>query len=502
VHNLTNLLAAAPNNASPFGNMDTQELQTMFLDFSRASKVLNDSDKSVAAKICEVLKQHLRNKCDKLVKAAHKQPLLFSYTSDATSLVLRTQASAEIGGKTVHRSGKELIELLMQRGFFKTVSSLGTEEAVIYFGDPVPLTEGKTSWHLFGAACRFYPLLRSSGHQSICIFHFCGDRAVFASLQKMLLQRSEGFYMPNLGPELGEARALLHLTDWSVGTGCSLHDTSNSLKWSLKSTACEASDLKDIHIVVESLRNSFSILHSHLPVLLMSHVAYDSSPDDPDEIKEFWQALGVEANMLDDFVEINPWFRNGQLHVSRALEADSGKMETLSALLLYLFKFRAFTDSRWVTMGPSLRTVLASLAVGLEALVRISRADPKTTDYHLHGFDRLNAKHKEYFAVVSIVAWIPDSLQYELLTDERVALRASELQQTVSDEINWVHGLSDFTWGRLAELCSSALTPHALKNSTLHAAHVSAAYIDDKAPVAAEHLIDGFGCVCVCLGSC
>eukprot|EP00972_Heterocapsa_arctica_P050326 7400111-Heterocapsa_arctica.AAC.1 len=59
--------------------------------------------------------------------------------------------------------------------------------------------------------------------------------------------------------------------------------------------------------------------------------------------------------------------------------------------MLYLFKFRKVTDSRWCTAGPACKALVAGLAVGLGGLVDLIRQDPTTSDWYMKGFSRLSA---------------------------------------------------------------------------------------------------------------
>ena len=140
--------------------------------------------------------------------------------------------------------------------------------------------------------------------------------------------------------------------------------------------------LKDFHIIVESLRNSFELLHQRLFGFLLTHLVCDLEVCSLEPVMEFWQLLGVEveANMLESVACVNPWWKDGMLHVSAALPDETDKLEKVSGVLLYLFLWRKFTDSRFCTIGPSLRAVLASLAVGLSGLVAVTREDPKAFD--------------------------------------------------------------------------------------------------------------------------
>ena len=49
------------------------------------------------------------------------------------------------------------------------------------------------------------------------------------------------------------------------------------------------------------------------------------------------------------------------------------------------------TKRDFLTLDSSTRALLASLAVGLEELVAITRADEQASDYHLHGYGYLSS---------------------------------------------------------------------------------------------------------------
>jgi hypothetical protein len=264
---------------------------------------------------------------------------------------------------------------------------------------------------------------------------------VQSSLQRMFHQRSKAYYTPGLGPDLGTEGKLLELTDWFVSAGCGAHDIQKSLKWAMSRFA-GADALHDLHIIVESLRNSFALLHGQLRPFLLTHLAFDDTPYNMGDVMEFWQALGVEADMLQEIAEVNPWWVQGQLHVNANLQRRTNMMEKVSAVVLYMFRWRKFVDTRFCAIGPSMRAVLCSLCVGLQQLVQMTRADAHSTDYHLHGFARLCLSLKVYMVIASVASWVPDGLLFEVLEDERLVLRAAELQSVLLDELRCFPKLS------------------------------------------------------------
>ena len=297
-------------------------------------------------------------------------------------------------------------------------------------------------------------------------------------LQRLLHQRSEAFF--SNGPDLGDLAALRQLQTWHCFTGCSAHDIQNSLKWALAAHTTEAL-LKDIHITLESLRNSFALLHGSLPAFLVQRLAFDMPPGPTQDIMEFWQLLGVEADVLEEVSVVNPWFSDGLLHVSADLADGEDSLDRISSVVLCLFRWRRFVESRFDTVGPAMRSLAASLSVGLTDLVGHTRANPKCTDFHLHGFARLTETEREYMVIAAACSWVPDAALYLVLEDDRVLRRREELRTTLLEELSYLGSLGASTWRRLAQLISADYSPEALKNTCLLAANVANAYIQDKA---------------------
>lgn len=462
--------------AASSGGID--DVRSALLVFSRVAKSLVNHEERQVQQLVEVLKHHMRQKVFALLRGACGEAVLYTYSADATPLrCTSTTVLAAAGGQVV-RKGRNLEELLLQRGLFKTIAPGGEPCMAFLFTDILSLSEGKKAGNVFTAQAKFFPLLRKAGHDGICVQHVCADRALFSPLERLLRQRVEAYYSAGIGPDLGEGRRLLALTDWVVGTGCCAHDVQNSLKWALGGVA-SPQDVQDLHIVIEALRNSFSILLERLPEFLTKHIAFCNS-ESLELVECFWRQLGVEADMVEEVAAVNPWFRDGSLYVSQEMADQPDCLERVSRVMLYLCRWRKFSDSRWCTVGTSCRSLLWGLCVGLEAWVAMARADPSASDFYLHGFSKLSPAIKHYCVVASMVAYVPDVLLTEILVDDRVARRAARLQEAVSEEIFWLEGVGAFTWQRLAKVLGGVQEAWELRHAVVRGAHVAAAFMHRK----------------------
>ena len=77
-----------------------------------------------------------------------------------------------------------------------------------------------------------------------------------------------------------------------VSCGCCNHDAHNSLKWALHFYFQDLTLLKDMWITIESVRNSYGLLHQHMGSWLLDTVTFTEDTMSPETLKELWTLLG------------------------------------------------------------------------------------------------------------------------------------------------------------------------------------------------------------------
>ena len=77
--------------SSQHGITGAEILHKRYMEFARAGAVNHGEEDQLVAKLCEMLKYHLRQKCNDLVQSSAKDPVLLTYSSDATSLKCHVQ---------------------------------------------------------------------------------------------------------------------------------------------------------------------------------------------------------------------------------------------------------------------------------------------------------------------------------------------------------------------------------------------------------------------------
>ena len=378
-----------------------------------------------------------------------------------------------------------MTELLVQRAILRCCTPSGHVRTSVVVRDPLPLTHGKSAAAIFAAPLEFFPTLRQLGHQGIAIQHYAFDRAMHSPLFRMFRQHHAAL-ADEAEPELAEGQGNPHihppaLLEWVVDTPCCNHDVHNSLKWALFTYMQDEDLLKDVWVVIESLRNGFSLLQAELPRWLATKVKFVDEADafyHPDDATALWTAVGADHSWVSTIVEYGLCFRDGRLHVNACHREDGNLWEVLSGVVLYSQRFTKFSDSRWCTLGKSCRTLVFALLLGMGDLVQAVLDDPTTSNYHIGGFQRLTARVKHFVSMAAMCSYPCDCLLQELLEDDRVALHFAEYKSLLAEEMQWLLSLPHSVWVALAELGDTS--GQLLRAEAIAAASVSLGFIDTQ----------------------
>jgi hypothetical protein len=463
--------------------MDGSSLAERYLEFCHPHKVLDQRGAEEVAKLCEVGKAYLWLRAKNVVRNAEDRAILYSYGSDATPVLATNTVSQQLTeNRRIVRKAGVGTELLIERAFVKTTSASGSPVVVCLFRDPTPLTTGKTVWHHFGAACKFFPFLRTLGHEGIIVSHYCFDRAVFQAARRRFQQRHKLYYSTHTGvSDMSGKMVLLELLDWDVSTGCAAHDCQNSLQWGLKSLCKDEADaVKRMWVSIAALRNAYDLLHRYLPAFISQALRVSEEPFDQHSVYSFWVTLGVESEVADILASMNLHWAAGQLWVSVGAQGLGNIAERIAPAMLAVFRFKQFTNSRWITIGDSCRSLMASMALGLQGLVEFIRSEPSASDFYIHGFAQLNTDALRYSAIACVAANACDAVLLELLEDDRLGMRLLEVEEKLQEELSWIASIEPFVWQRLASLVPG-LSSATLMNDCIRAANISASFMERKA---------------------
>lgn len=144
--------------------------------------------------------------------------------------------------------------------------------------------------------------------------------------------------------------------------------------------------------------------------------------------------------------------------------------------ILHVWRFKKFTEGRWTSVSSSCRTLLASLSLGLDAILEHVRGKESESDYYLHGYARFGEELRKAVCVASVAGWVVDQAISSLLEDDRVCLRCEALDELIRDELAFVGDISSDHFDRMGPFVSANQDSRSLQSDCIGAAWVSASF--------------------------
>ena len=445
--------------------------------YARPSASFTDSvSRREIDKLCEISKHVLLEKTrDLLLRRGNGYPVVKFYSSDGTPLLMNKAWTKALGAKIIVRHGKKSTEYLLERTHLKTRDEQDNDIFAVCFRDPTPL-EGKSGWHLFACLQESSPSLRSMGVRGPTISHYVWDRGCFSVLDR-LVRKAHRYD----GSSSGEADAALQmLLDFVFTRPDACHDCGTAFAWSLKGVSTPEL-AKDVFIVLSPLRNAYNILMENMTLWLPTVLFFASAQDLPSDgvLSRLWSALDIEDDISSALIEIGLLFKGGRLHVKAEFRGQAGFFDRLISILMAVWRFINYSDSRWLTIGPSTRSLNASLLTGVESLVTFSRQVRKCSEYYIHGFDRLSAEVRALSIVASLSSAVAESLLAEVLDDDRVMTRVEYLEEMVGLEWQALDSMPSEVWCIIGSIVPS-VGEQELRSKTMQAALVTRGHLNEK----------------------
>ncbi len=433
----------------PAKQMETAEsLRDLFLQFGRPHYFLPHSalnHGSTLWRLAQLGQDQLVYKYQQFVGNTDGRPLLFSYSSDATPALTQKRFFAEATGvRATRKEMSEGVEYLLQTAWAKSTDAQGVPVQTVAMKQSVPLLVKKTALEEFTAFNQFLTHPRQMGYEGLLIFHVCFDRQMHSALSRLIRQKSELYYSILSGgrPRTNE-NAAKQIKEIVVSTACANHDLQNGLKWSMQPIADKGKDVhKSLYVSVAALRQSFNLLLAKLPVFVAGRLSpVEDMAYDNESWYQFFMCMGVEQSLATRLCQLGLHYADNMLKFHASFKHDPNLASDVVALLTSLFTFRQFTDSRWVTIGCSCRTFVASHALGLAELVSLVRADKSMSDYYLSGYQFTDTHVLQYATTAAIASHVGDSALMTLLEDDRLAKNAERVVQMLQEEMFYVQNL-------------------------------------------------------------
>ena len=188
-------------------------------------------------------------------------------------------------------------------------------------------------------------------------------------------------------------------------------------------------------------------------------------------------SLAVSPSVLETLVTLSLVWDGQFLKIASSVASDD-VASLVSAVFLEIMDFRISTDTRWLIVGSSCTSLVASAALGLSQLVEMMCADSAQNQYHIGAFRQHFGDFLPQLAVGALGSFVADGVLQMLLEDDRVMLVKEQLEQRVVDELGWLQSLGMSMYRRLAITCASQSTTLAYRSEIV--VIVSAGYFSWK----------------------
>ena len=347
------------------------------------------------------------------------------------------------------------------------------------FEEPIQLSDKTAATH-FECFRHLLPLPRHLGCKSIVIHAYCYDGALASACGRLHKQHHAAYFdsLRRSGMHEGD-RILLECMNWVVVVTCVNHLGHNSLKWALAEYTSDKLCTKNCFIAVESLRNSFGQLVACLEHWIRSKIAFGGWAFD--EQYQLWTALGVDVEWIDQLMVLQLRWDRDQLKVATRFANQDSVVSAVATVFLHIMSLKIYSDSRWVSLGPSCRTLLCGMCVGLERLVEYVSNTPGQSTYYVGGFSRLDSQVKRMVAVASVCSYLPDAVLALLWECDQLPKMLPRLRQEISDEIAFITNLAQSVYDFLSTAVSYVGN---LRSDCVSAALVAVGHINEGFRVA------------------
>ena len=457
------------------------EVSSLIKAYGRPSFSATPKQASQISQLAAHLYESMQIRCREFVVDRLSQPMVQFYSNDETPLKLRMQGSWKVGQQVIKRGGNTGRPFLIQMTFYRQLGADGSAQTVCSWEPPLSLTHGKSAQAVHAATMQRHRTLRQQGHEGLVIQYYSFDRALFAPLSR-LLQQEHMLAAPRYGKSKAESELLQH-HEWVVTAGCALHDAHNTLKWGLNFKGFGPQLLKDLFIVMQSLKNSFNLVTERLTPWLVRNLIFTDRADCPPahELLALWTFMGVDpvlAEQVTSDMALHWDFELGKLRVAADFRQTKDAFEELVGAIMGIWNFRPFSDSRWITVGLSCRSLVAGLLTGLPSLVDDIRQHCGDKLYYIEGYQRLQGEGTKFAVVASLASYVADAGLAAVFEDPRVAKSHMGIREAMVSEVQWLQTTPDALWRSLCQVFSPGdeMTPYRLRSEVLTCAHTSFAF--------------------------
>ena len=260
--------------------------------------------------------------------------------------------------------------------------------------------------------------------------------------------------IPQVLLQSGHSERTLRDTELVIVTPCAAHDAQSSFRWGMRDFMKDRMLLRDCYVGVEALRHSLDLIAKHMAEWVGKRIEF--VPDRPESVEQrriLFASLDIDNETTDVLASVLQYhFEDGAMHVTENIAGHPDLMDLITTALHSAFKFTTFTDSRFLSVGVSSRSVVAALVLGVRDLVDVIKQDPGSSKFYLGGFDRLfqDSTRMLFVAQAAFVSRVADGVLASVMEDPRVALNHDELWDALCNDMKFVLNIDGNVWEAVA----------------------------------------------------
>ena len=200
---------------------------------------------------------------------------------------------------------------------------------------------------------------------------------------------------------------------WHSTVGCACHDAHNALRWAVQLSQGEPDLVKNIFIGLATVRKLFftmvGFMDRWLP-LVAEGVDAHALPMSA-TLEAAYSLFGADEEQVKVLVSARLHWNpdSGRLLVHQDFLAQPDAVSQISAVLLDIWRYPAFSASRWVTFGTSAKRFALAVMTGMMSLVEYVVQQGGLSDYEASGAAFLSAEERRWCCHVGLVATVPDT---------------------------------------------------------------------------------------------
>ncbi|CAK0797403.1 unnamed protein product, partial [Prorocentrum cordatum] len=462
--------------AAPSEAPDKPEVLRLLEKWHKPSLHHDSAELRTLERVTESGKEFWRRRFERSIAEADGRPLLLSYAGDGTKLRTVHGSSVRYNCKRARLCGRQFLEYYVQLCFLEFVDPSGRKNVTVMFDEPNPMTDGQGAAASAAFALRMIMNPRKYGHGGLIIFHCAFDRALLASVSRILKQwwKKEAVQQTDIYEHPPD---ILYLMQWFVETGCSMHDTHKSIEWSLWTWYHNKSLMKNVHLAIESLRDSMQQLSGLTPEWMWDVTVARSAEelDDPDDLKHFWLAMGVEESVVATLVSLRLRYFGGRLEILDTGDAGEDTFTNINFCLFSVWRLKKFNGSRWHAATRACQMGVGAIFGGLRGLAKHVLDRPNAQDFYLGGVERLGSDELHFMVTAATASFPAGAVMQMLLRDSRVAKHLCALKTTIREAMDKLCNYGDGIWGLFGRVCNMA-GPE-VRHSSIGAAHVAIGFM-------------------------